>query len=189
VPCPGIVEIRGGDQHDVVRVEIAVGDPGRVRFRDRLDDGAQELEGLGACTAGRALPLAPRKIRSKCLAIEPLHHDPRDPRRILLRRRDPDVHDADDRRVAKFGDQPGFREELRDHLLPLGCRRARHRLEHLDRERNPEPEVLPGIHHTEAAFDDTCIDAVLPFEQRPDQAERVVGCLAHGGESVCTNSR
>ncbi len=117
-----------------------MGDAELVRFGDRLEDRAEQLQALRRRPP--ALPAPGGEVRLQGLALQPFERHPRQPRRHPAERRDACVHDRDDARPPEAREDAGLLEEL-VHELDEGVRlRAQRRAEDLERHRHVEPEVM-----------------------------------------------
>ncbi len=102
------------DQHDVGGLQVAVGDAGLVRGDHRLDDVAQEPEGLHEGAPAPAAPLDEGVLEG--LPGEPLqHHERSGPAGGHVRRAE--VEHLQDARVVEPRDGLRLRCELLDELL------------------------------------------------------------------------
>jgi hypothetical protein len=112
--------------HDVRRLDVAVGDPLRVRVREARDDLAGERE--RAHGQQRALV----HDLPQGAAGDELHHQVR---RALP---DPEVDDRDAVRVGELAHHPGLALEPREELRVVGVRRV----EELDRDELADGDAL-----------------------------------------------
>lgn len=152
---------------DVLRLHVAVHEPGAVRGAERGEDRLQDVQG------GPRLqrPALPQHV-TQGAAGDVLHGqiDVR-PVRALVE----DLHHVGVR-------EPGHRLGLPDEPLDERAVGGQRRVHHLEREHAVEAGVQGPVDRGHPADRDACVDAVAAVEHLPDK--RVLKGRIHAGEST-----
>jgi hypothetical protein len=145
-----------GDQEHVVRLQIAMHDPGGVRVGEPARDLGRDVERLGQRDRPASQPRAER------LAAEQLHHQEA-PAAVL-----PRVEHLHHVLALDGARGPRLAREPPGHGAVLG----QLVVEHLHGDAPPDADVLGLVHGPHSAAADATNERVLAGERRPDELLR-----------------
>ena len=168
-------------EEQVAGVEIAVGDALRMRKREAVGGGPEELHDLVDRPALLTAGAANREIALDRAPLEPLEDHVRHERagRRRLGRAGSDApYDVEVALREAVEDPALVTEPLHEGVDERGAERSR-QLEALDRDRLVQPLVVAAVDRAEATFADELVDTKLAIEDLTDEPERV-RCV-HGG--------